>query len=232
MLIKSGAAPFHFWFPSVAASLSWKNNLLLITLQKIAPIYLIFICSPPFWLLTLLASSGTLLGTLGGINELSLRKILAYSSISHIGWVFASILLQNIIWILYLTTYLGLTTLIILSLKNTKVFFLNEIHSAPNLPEISCNILSLRGIPPFLGFIPKWITIYFLRNVAPGLALLILILNVTSLYFYLKIILLSFLKTTSNPSLKTTNSFSSLSSFMWITFFLTPLVWLIPLLLL
>ena len=71
--------------------------LTLITIQKVAPMILASytITEPNSLLITLIASiSSRVIGSLGGLNQTLLRKILAYSSINHIAWMLAAISLR------------------------------------------------------------------------------------------------------------------------------------------
>lgn len=87
LLVKLGAAPFHFWFPSVISRISWTAAILLLTWQKIAPIRILITSSIEFGSssLPLLGALGALIGGLGGLAQSRLRPMLAYSSVGHIG---------------------------------------------------------------------------------------------------------------------------------------------------
>lgn len=92
LLFKMGAAPVHFWVPTVIQGLSWGNCILLITVQKIAPMGIMVISPDTLIIQDLLTGASILsgiLGGVGGLNQVLLRKILAYSSIRHIGWLLA-----------------------------------------------------------------------------------------------------------------------------------------------
>lgn len=85
LLLKSGAAPFHFWFPRVIEGLQWPSAIILITIQKIAPMSLLSYLTlehifPVFWAAILISA---VVGAIGGLNQTLLRKIIAYSSINH-----------------------------------------------------------------------------------------------------------------------------------------------------
>jgi len=89
IILKLGMAPFHFWFPPVMTSLSWISCTILATWQKLAPLiilaFLLNECAP-FYIMTI-AIINALLGGIIGINQSHLRTIIAYSSITHIGWI-------------------------------------------------------------------------------------------------------------------------------------------------
>ena len=205
LIIKRGVAPFHFWFPNVIEGLNWINNFILITWQKIAPIILLSFClNTTFFSLTIIFS--IFIGAIGGLNQTSLRKLIAFSSINHLGWILRNIINNENIWKIYFIFYFFLTISIIFILNNFKIFNLNQIFTLTikNKTQtliISIPLLSLGGLPPFLGFFPKWITI---ENIVfeNFFWLIFLIVNFTliTLYFYIRISYSSFLINYNNSN--------------------------------
>ncbi len=193
LLLKLGAAPCHLWFPSVIASLSWINCFLLSTWQKIAPLILLsfsYISRTLPKQTILIAISGTTIGGIIGINQTNIRTILAYSSISHLGWI---IILANtpIICITYLTLYfITVTPIFILitysNIKTTTQININQKAKSTYLILLLL-ICSLAGIPPLTGFLPKLLAIYTLIPINYIIVILILIGSFINLYFYLNV---------------------------------------------
>uniref|UniRef100_A0AB39A6P0 NADH-ubiquinone oxidoreductase chain 2 n=1 Tax=Demicryptochironomus spatulatus TaxID=3231394 RepID=A0AB39A6P0_9DIPT len=198
LMLKMGMAPFHFWFPIVMEGLNWVNNIILMTWQKIAPIVLLSFClNNIFFYFTIILS--VIFGSLGGLNQTSLRKLMAFSSINHLGWMVAGILNNQNIWKIYFIFYSLLSIIVIFMFNNLKIFNLNQIYSSFNFKFLTKTIifiplLSLGGLPPFLGFFPKWMMINLLVNMNL-IFLLILMINFTliTLYFYLRISYSAFL---------------------------------------
>jgi len=205
LILKSGAAPFHFWFPGVIEGLSWINNLILITWQKIAPIILIsYIINKSFFIFVIICS--IIIGSLGGLNQTSLRKIIAFSSINHLGWILAAIISNENLWLFYFLIYRFLSLTIVFFFNLFKIFHINQIFSSIFLSKtlkftLFINLLSLGGLPPFLGFLPKWIVIQQLAN-SYQLSLLIFItaLTLITLYFYLRISYSAFILNYTEPN--------------------------------
>lgn len=84
--MKVGLAPTHFWLPEVLQGLDLTTGLILSTWQKVAPFALLLqIPHHNPTLLVILGLLSTLIGGWGGLNQTQLRKILAYSSIAHLG---------------------------------------------------------------------------------------------------------------------------------------------------
>nr|AXS65340.1 NADH dehydrogenase subunit 2 [Elateroidea sp. 10 KM-2017] len=163
LLMKMGAAPFHFWFPEVMEGLSWMNCLLMLTWQKIAPMVIIMynLYSTTFAEMTIIMSM--MISGILGINQVSTRKIMTYSSINHIGWMMAAMMYEKTTWTIYFMIYSAISTSMILYLKWNKISSLNQIQMSQNSKNqkifFMLSFLNLAGIPPFMGFFPKWIVI-------------------------------------------------------------------------
>ena len=203
--LKIGLAPVHIWYPSVITSISWINCFLLSTWQKLAPLlYLTIIISQNIkYIFFILATSSALLGGLLGINQRKLRAIIAYSSITHLGWIISLMLYKPLITIIYFTLY----SIIILPLFI--IFHITSLFSISNNSfKININykiqiivpllLLSLRGIPPLTGFIPKWMTILFLAETNPLLLIILIIGSLIRTYYYLSLIFTSLINFTIN----------------------------------
>nr|YP_007026225.1 NADH dehydrogenase subunit 2 [Chrysomya albiceps]AFV08285.1 NADH dehydrogenase subunit 2 [Chrysomya albiceps]AMH85708.1 NADH dehydrogenase subunit 2 [Chrysomya albiceps] len=192
LLLKSGSAPFHFWFPNVMEGLSWLNALILMTWQKIAPLMLIsYIIFKPLIITSIILSS--LIGALGGLNQTSLRKLMAYSSINHLGWMLAAMYNNNLLWMTYFMFYTFLTFCMIFMFNMFKTSHINQLfslffHSKTMKFFLFFNLLSLGGLPPFLGFFPKWIVIQSLTmNNQLFLLTFMVLMTLITLYFYMRL---------------------------------------------
>lgn len=189
MAIKSGIPPFHFWFPQVIELSNWTINLLLLTLQKIIP--LSFLSYGVSDLFILIIVTRGLVGRLGGFNQNSSKKILAYSSIVHSGWMILGILLRVYLIILYFIIYSLLSlTLVLLIRKNslTKIRIVNNFYYSNLLKLTFClNLLSLGGLPPLTGFINKMLVVFYSVESNYLLVLIIIISSLISLTFYIRL---------------------------------------------
>nr|YP_009349948.1 NADH dehydrogenase subunit 2 [Lipotactes tripyrga]AQM40122.1 NADH dehydrogenase subunit 2 [Lipotactes tripyrga] len=199
LLLKMGAAPFHFWFPGIMEGLSWMNCLLLMTWQKIAPLILIsYTLKMNFFIYCIIITS-IIIGSLGGLNQTSLRKLMAYSSISHIGWMISAMLTGENMWQFYLITYTFLTSSIILLFHLLKVYHINQNFLIMNNTPITKTclftlLLSLGGLPPFMGFLPKWLTIQMLVELKVFLiTTMMVVMTLITLFFYLRMTFTAFL---------------------------------------
>nr|AGN71205.1 NADH dehydrogenase subunit 2 [Heleophryne purcelli] len=195
LAMKLGLAPFHFWLPEVLQGLTLPTGLILTTWQKIAPLAILFQLAPfintP--LLMLLSMTSILLGGWGGINQTQLRKILAFSSITHLGWMVSTLTLCPQLTLLNFLIYTTITAAVfftLISLSTTKMTTLTTTSNKnPSLLTFTMILfLSLAGLPPLSGFLLKWLIMNELSKQNLILFIIvILLLTLFSLFFYLRI---------------------------------------------
>nr|YP_002586830.1 NADH dehydrogenase subunit 2 [Procetichthys kreffti]BAH15208.1 NADH dehydrogenase subunit 2 [Procetichthys kreffti] len=194
LALKLGLAPVHFWLPEVLQGLDLTTGLILSTWQKLAPFALLLQIQPtnPTMMIALGLLS-TLIGGWGGLNQTQLRKILAYSSIAHLGWMILIIQFAPSLTLLALLTYIVMTssTFLVFKLNNSTNINTLAISWTKN-PTLTALIplilLSLGGLPPLTGFAPKWLILQELnkQGLAPT-ATLAALTALLSLYFYLRL---------------------------------------------
>nr|YP_010564318.1 NADH dehydrogenase subunit 2 [Parapediasia teterrellus]UYX62341.1 NADH dehydrogenase subunit 2 [Parapediasia teterrellus] len=197
LLMKMGSFPFHFWFPNIVEGLSWFNNFILMSWQKISPIILLsYYFNKNFLIMIIIFNA--LIGAIGGLNQTSLRKLLAFSSINNLSWMLSSILISENLWLFYFCIYSFMISILCFLFYSLNISYMNQLFFSNMNFMIKINLLinlfSLGGLPPFIGFFPKWIVINFLIN--NNLLLLIFILIMSSLimlFFYIRITYSSFM---------------------------------------
>nr|AXZ96847.1 NADH dehydrogenase subunit 2 [Attila torridus] len=193
--MKLGLVPFHFWFPEVLQGSSLMTSLLLATVMKFPPTILLLLTSPSLnpTLLSTMAIASAALGGWMGLNQTQIRKIMAFSSISHLGWMTI---------ILIYSPKLTLITFYLYSLTTAAIFFsLNSINTLKlstlmtmwsKIPTLASTLmlalLSLAGLPPLTGFLPKWLIIQELtKQELTTAATIIALLSLLGLFFYLRL---------------------------------------------
>nr|AAR28204.1 NADH dehydrogenase subunit 2 [Thryophilus pleurostictus] len=195
LAMKLGLVPFHFWFPEVLQGSPLLTGLLLSTAMKFPPITLLFLTSPSLdpTLLTTMALLSTALGGWMGLNQTQTRKILAFSSISHLGWMIMIISYDPKLALLNFYLYALMTATVFLSLNSMKALKLSTLMTSwTKTPALNAmlmlTLLSLAGLPPLTGFLPKWLIIQELtkQQMAPA-ATIISLLSLLSLFFYLRL---------------------------------------------
>jgi NADH-ubiquinone oxidoreductase chain 2 len=133
------------------------------------------------------------------LNQTSLQKIIAYSSINHLGWILRRIIFRETLWLTYFLFY-SFLSICVISLFN--IFNLNHINQTFSLTKINpvikfsifFSLISLGGLPPFLGFFPKWLVIQALSSINQiFLLFLIVSLTLITLFFYIRVCFSAFI---------------------------------------
>nr|BBG21145.1 NADH dehydrogenase subunit 2 [Oncorhynchus masou masou] len=195
LALKLGLAPVHFWLPEVLQGLELTTGLILSTWQKLAPFALMIQVAPSIdsSLLIAIGLMSTLVGGWGGLNQTQLRKILAYSSIAHLGWMVLILQFAPSLTLLSLSLYIIMTSSAFLTLKTNNSLTINALATSwtksPTLAALTALVLlSLGGLPPLSGFMPKWLILQELtKQELPLIATLAAMTALLSLYFYLRL---------------------------------------------
>nr|YP_009685648.1 NADH dehydrogenase subunit 2 [Fundulopanchax scheeli]QDU24490.1 NADH dehydrogenase subunit 2 [Fundulopanchax scheeli] len=193
LALKVGLAPMHSWMPDVMQGLDLNTGLILATWQKLAPFSLLLQINNNPYLMIFLGLTSILMGGWGGLNQTQLRKLLAYSSIAHLGWM---------VLILQFSPSLTLMTLLIYIIMTFSLFNVFKMNKATNINSLSTSwvkapvmsaitplvLLSLGGLPPLTGFLPKWMILQELTKQHLMLTATVAALSaLISLYFYLRL---------------------------------------------
>uniref|UniRef100_A0A0C4JQJ0 NADH-ubiquinone oxidoreductase chain 2 n=1 Tax=Orthotomus chaktomuk TaxID=1433145 RepID=A0A0C4JQJ0_9PASS len=195
LAMKLGLVPFHFWFPEVLQGSTLTTGLLLSTVMKLPPISLLYMTSPSLnpTLMIYMAILSTAMGGWMGLNQTQIRKIMAFSSISHLGWMTAIISYNPKLTLLNFYLYALMTMTVFLTLNAIKASKLSTLMTAwTKVPALNAmlllTMLSLAGLPPLTGFLPKWLIIQELtkQGMVPT-AMTISLLSLLGLFFYLRL---------------------------------------------
>nr|YP_009490561.1 NADH dehydrogenase subunit 2 [Ara tricolor]AWH62781.1 NADH dehydrogenase subunit 2 [Ara tricolor]AWH62794.1 NADH dehydrogenase subunit 2 [Ara tricolor] len=208
--IKLGLAPFHFWFPEVLQGSSFTTALLLSTVMKLPPTTILLITSHSLnpTLLTSMSITSIALGGWMGLNQTQTRKIMAFSSISHIGWMTIIITHSPELTLLAFYIYILMTASIFLSMSTTNTVNLPTLMTSwTKTPMLSTALmlmlLSLAGLPPLTGFLPKWLIMQeLIEQELATVATIISLLSLLGLFFYLRLAYCSTITLPPNPSNK------------------------------
>nr|AIF34138.1 NADH dehydrogenase subunit 2 [Aethopyga pulcherrima] len=193
--MKLGLVPFHFWFPEVLQGSPLITGLLLSTIMKLPPLTLLYMTSHSLnpAVLTTMAILSAAIGGWMGLNQTQIRKIMAFSSISHLGWMAIILAYNPKLTLLNFYLYSLMTTAVFLALNAIKVVKLSTLMTAwTKAPSLNAmlllTLLSLAGLPPLTGFLPKWLIIQELtkQDMAPA-ATTIALLSLLGLFFYIRL---------------------------------------------
>nr|AAT09567.1 NADH dehydrogenase subunit 2 [Amolops hongkongensis] len=195
LMMKIGLAPLHFWMPEVLQGIPLSTGLILSTWQKIAPMALLLQMSHfiNLTLITILGFTSILIAGWGGIAQTQLRKIIAFSSIAHFGWMIIILKLNPQLTLFNFALYILMTTSMFASLMMISATKMSEIATSwPKTPALTATtmliILSLAGLPPLTGFTPKLLIILeLIKQNMTMLALTIMFISLLTLFFYLRL---------------------------------------------
>uniref|UniRef100_UPI0030FE301F NADH dehydrogenase subunit 2 n=1 Tax=Lopholatilus villarii TaxID=458580 RepID=UPI0030FE301F len=194
LALKIGLAPFHSWMPDVLQGLDFTTGLIMTTWQKLAPFALLAQLQPiDTTVLLVLGLTSTLVGGWGGLNQTQMRKILAYSSIAHLGWMLLVLSFSPSLTLLALIIYFISTSATFLAFKASDATTVNALATSfTKSPAIAVTmalvLLSLGGLPPLTGFMPKWLILHELikQDLIP-IATISALTALLSLFFYLRL---------------------------------------------
>nr|AFH55732.1 NADH dehydrogenase subunit 2 [Galbula dea]AFH55736.1 NADH dehydrogenase subunit 2 [Galbula dea] len=193
--MKLGLAPFHFWFPEVLQGSPLITALLLSTIMKFPPTTILLLTSNSLkpGLLVAMAVTSVALGGWMGLNQTQIRKILAFSSIAHLGWMTSIIVFNPKLTLLAFYMYILITSAVFLGANTTNSLTLSTtMTSWTKIPPLNATLmltlLSLAGLPPLSGFLPKWLIIHELtKQEMTTTATILALLSLLSLFFYLRL---------------------------------------------
>nr|UDN39049.1 NADH dehydrogenase subunit 2 [Hyphessobrycon sweglesi] len=195
LFLKLGVAPFHFWLPEVMQGLPMMTGLLMVSWQKLAPFALLLQASysnHPH-LLVIFGAMSVIMGCYGGLKNTQLRKILAYSSTAHLGWMLVTLVFSKEVCLIVLTIYITSTLAIFLSFDDTSTNNFSGLTQLWSKNPIWTTIallvmLSMAGLPPFFGFAPKWFVIEEMAKQDKYLIIFILLTGaIPGLFFYVRL---------------------------------------------
>jgi NADH-quinone oxidoreductase subunit N len=212
LAFKISAVPFHMWAPDVYEGSPTTVTLFFTMVPKIAALtvfirflYVPFLNLIDQWqmILIFLSISSMLFGAIAAIGQTNIKRLIAYSSIGHVGYVLAGLatgsnegIQSSIIYItIYILMNLGFFSCLLMMKRNNEYY--ENIYDlsglSKNHPLLSLSLLlilfSLAGIPPLAGFFAKF---YIFKSVLEQsmyfLAIVGLLSTVIAAFYYLRII--------------------------------------------
>ncbi len=222
LAFKVSAVPFHMWTPDVYEGAPNSITAFFAIVPKIAAVALIYrFCLVPFenfyleWsqIVIFLSVASMFLGAIAAIAQSNIKRLLAYSSIGHIGYILIALVAANDDGVkassIYMFSYMVMNIAIFAILLSIKVKneYLVNISDLKGLSKsnpivslsISIIMLSMAGIPPFIGFFGKfYVFIAAIENELYVLSILGVLASVISAYYYLRIIKIMYFDNKNN----------------------------------
>ncbi|HFL8824439.1 MAG TPA: NADH-quinone oxidoreductase subunit N [Candidatus Azoamicus sp. OHIO1] len=216
LVFKFGAVPFHMWVPDVYEGSPVPIALFVSTIPKIAALGMSYrLLSDTFssvnneleFLFIIIGIASLFVGNIFAISQLNIKRLLAYSAIAHVGFIFLGFIVSDsndfssVIFyvIVYVISSLGAFGIIMaLSSKLREAELINDFKGLGlSKPIFGVTmvlfLLSLAGVPPTAGFYAKF---FILNNLIYSgyleLAIFALLMSVIGAFYYLKVIKVMF----------------------------------------
>nr|UTN43104.1 NADH dehydrogenase subunit 2 [Pectinopygus varius] len=151
--VKLGLIPFHGWVLQIAESMSGKAFYFLNSWQKVSPLIVVWLHFSGMLVKLLVFAS---IWSVVGVKSTSMRWILAFSSMTNMGWILLGMSGSVSVMLTYLMCYMGMLTFILQEKSNTSSLLWGKVAS--NLHSrlaFTFFLMSASGLPPFLGFFMK-----------------------------------------------------------------------------
>lgn len=223
LLFKATAAPFHIWSPDVYEGAPLNSTIVFVLVPKLV-IFVVFFrllyysffnffnSFQVFFLLSGILS--VFLGSILGLRQKRFKRLLIYSSISHVGFLLLGFSCGNFIGLTSLLYYLFFYILTNVLIWGCLVFFVQQTKKPLYLSDFSglhkthpfmaislaLGLFSLAGIPPLVGFSMKFFI--FSSAINAGLysiSVLIILLSVIGSFYYLRVIKILYFEKNQNP---------------------------------
>nr|YP_009440922.1 NADH dehydrogenase subunit 2 [Hydromanicus wulaianus]AHC32052.1 NADH dehydrogenase subunit 2 [Hydromanicus wulaianus] len=190
LMFKLGSSPFHLWMINIIESLTWMNMFIFFTIQKLPPLILIsYYLNYKFMYLMIILNC--LFGSLGGLNQLSIRKIMSFSSIYNFSWMFSSLMISENMFLFFMMMYSLILISLMLFFSLMNLSYMNQLYLLKTnkwfILIILLNLLSLGGLPPFLGFITKWIISISFIKINSFIIIILMMSSLINLYYYIQL---------------------------------------------
>lgn len=196
-MLKLNIPPFHFWIIIIINYLNWFLIILILSIQKIIPFYILYfnIFNSTFFILIILLSM--IIPPIISININNFKKIFLYSSINQTRWFLILIFLKNTIWFIYFLSYNFISLITIKFINQYKLTFFSNLNNSLNLSILNLFLFfNLARLPPLIFLFFKWYNIFiFIYSINLNLLFFILIFNSLIITFiYINIINISIYK--------------------------------------
>lgn len=197
IILKLNIPPFHFWIIIIINYLNWFLIILILSIQKIIPFYILYfnIFNPTTFILIIFLS--LIIPPIISININNFKKIFLYSSINQTGWFLILIFLKNFIWFIYFLSYNFISLIIIKFINQYKLNFFFNLNNSLNLSILNLFLFfNLARLPPLIFLFFKWYNIFiFIYSINLNLLFFILMFNSLIITFiYINIINISIYK--------------------------------------
>jgi len=226
LVFKFGAVPFHMWVPDVYEGSPIPVTLFIGTIPKIAALGMAYrLLSDTFLsinselelLFIIIGILSLFIGNIFAISQVDIKRMLAYSAIAHVGFIFFGFLVSDAHDFSFVTFYITMYIISTLGVFGVVIVLSSKIREANFIKDFSflgidypvlgivmvILLLSLAGVPPTVGFYAKF---FILKNLVSygyiELAIFAVLMSVIGVFYYLKVIKTMFFEPVINRSEK------------------------------
>ena len=213
---KISAVPFHMWTPDVYEGAPTPVTMLFATAPKLAAIavFIRLLMQPfanllPDWqmVLAIIAVASMLVGAFGALTQTNIKRLLAYGSIGHIGYMLVGISTGTLEGVKAVLIYSALYIFMSIGTFGFVLFMRRAGEQVENLSDLAglsktnpraaffmmLMMLSMAGIPPFAGFYGKmFVFLSAIESELYTLAVIGVLTSVVAAFYYLKVIKLMY----------------------------------------
>ncbi|NP_776275.1 NADH dehydrogenase subunit 2 (mitochondrion) [Branchiostoma belcheri] len=195
IIMKLGLVPFHYWVVDVVQGLNYLPGMVLLTWQKVPGLMVLvqLVSMQNGLILLIFGALSAFWGGLGGLGQTQMRKLLAFSSIAHLGWLVSGCVVGTMLGSMYFILYVVLSIPVFVFLYILNNTHLNQVRASLVSNPVAAMVvgvgfLSLAGLPPFMGFFGKWLVLtWLLNNFLVGGAVALVVGALVSLFYYLRV---------------------------------------------
>nr|AXR86025.1 NADH dehydrogenase subunit 2 [Gonatocerus sp. ZCS-2018] len=200
LLTKLGMSPFFFWYPKIMKNMNWINFMILSTIQKIIPLYIMNLLMKllnNFMIKLNLFNCLIFMFTINliALNNINLRLMMCFSSMMHLNWILMLMYIDENMLIFYLNMYYLIIYVIIKILNNFNLNSLNDLFMMKFLKKeiyymFMILFISLMSLPPMISFILKWMFFKEMLTVFNFYFLLInILMSLTFMMIYMRMLM-------------------------------------------
>nr|YP_009732919.1 NADH dehydrogenase subunit 2 [Diaphorencyrtus aligarhensis]QHU77265.1 NADH dehydrogenase subunit 2 [Diaphorencyrtus aligarhensis] len=211
LLSKMGMPPFQAWYINFMKHLNWNLFFMNSSIQKFIPLFIIYSITMKnnmyylIYMILILTSIPIM-----AFNCHSMKIMMSFSSIIQMAWIMILMKFNEIMWFLFFMIYNLISFSIIYMFKTMNLIFTFDLTSTKFNPKMTYNlnflVLSLMSLPPFTGFMNKWMFMNYMSNEISYMYLFMMTLyTVMNVYFYSRIMIFNTLIYSSSTNLNVKN---------------------------
>uniref|UniRef100_UPI0030FF392B NADH dehydrogenase subunit 2 n=1 Tax=Haemaphysalis novaeguineae TaxID=3132036 RepID=UPI0030FF392B len=188
LMIKLAVIPFHSWLILISETLDYNSFIIILTIQKVIPLFILDKMKSGITLLMSILS--IVWSSIMIFNLKLLKKILIFSSISHLSWMIIIMFSSSNFWMFYMIIYFYMIFLIVKILKKMNINSINSLMKIKGNDKISIIVLllSLGGMPPFIGFIIKFLAILIIIKYSIISMIILISSSLINIFIYMRMI--------------------------------------------